>query len=107
MPPKLSQLESSAQNKLVKEIADGEAALDESLKPLWQLIDKRFKIFEIDVKRDNVKLNELEVRMKNIESDVQNKKINIFKEMKDRQVREKNVILYNFNDSVGANNADL
>lgn len=41
-----------------------------------------------------------------VEEEVNKKEINIFKELKDREIREKNVILYNYPDSKYAASSD-
>lgn len=90
---------SASQSKFEKDTAEGAAALDDSLKPLWSLFDKKLRVFESDIKDNCVKLKKLHVRMKIVEEKVFDKEIKIFKEFKDRQIREQNIILDNFSVS--------
>lgn len=63
MPPKVPSSKNMNQSVLEREIAAGAAALDDSLKPLWSLFDKRLKTFESDIKRNYSKIKEMDARL--------------------------------------------
>lgn len=96
------------------ELAEVEAELDDKLKPLWKLMENRF--FKLDGGLSNVcstlnftvkRVDKIDKRVRALEESARGTHENIYQEVKDRIMRERNFIIFNADDGPNASNNDL
>lgn len=96
------------------ELAQAEAGLDDTLKPLWKLMQSRF--LKIDGGLGNVsstlnttvkRVDRIDKRVKALEDSVLQAPEDVYREVKERMMREKNFIIFNADDGKDAATNDL
>lgn len=114
MPPKitpnnqensLSNVRNTRSSKQVESELIGQ--LDEKLKPLWCLINAKFNEVQKSLDVNTAKLDSLEKRVDKIEDTINDSEMKFFKELNERSAREKNFIIFNYDDSKNASNSDF